>query len=105
VFTGRFQVVGEHGSFSGACWSDIARQGSSAGKPYLSLVLEPLGPDGKPYKLRGWMFEAEIRTQAKSCDFFGRLKLSNEPTGPTMRVAAWRRQAGQYLSILIEPPS
>ena len=109
LFSGKFQVVGEHGSFSGACWQDIARKGASAGKPYLSLLLEPLGPDGKTYPLRGWLFEAENKASEKSCDYYGQVKIGPPPdssqgeTLRVMRVAAWRRASGQYLSVLIEP--
>jgi uncharacterized protein (DUF736 family) len=98
-------VVGEHGSFTGAAWSDIARNGTSAGKPYLSLLLEPLGADGKPYQMRGWMFEAEARTTAKSCDFYGQMRLGTTDQDLVMRIAAWRRQGGEFLSVVIEPPS
>jgi hypothetical protein len=105
IFTGRFQVVGEHGTFNGAAWSDIARKGTSAGKPYLSLLLEPLGADGKPFQMRGWMFEAEARATAKSCDFYGQMRLGTTDQDLVMRIAAWRRQGGEFLSVVIEPPS
>jgi uncharacterized protein (DUF736 family) len=102
VFTGRFQVMGEHGTFTGAAWPDVARKGTSAGKPYLSLLLEPLGADGKPFQMRGWMFAAEDRTKPKGCDYYGQMRLTEDET---MRIAAWRRREGQYLSVVIEPPS
>ena len=105
IFTGRFQVVGEHGTFTGAAWSDIGYARQSQQSHRLSLLLEPLGADGKPYQMRGWMFEAEARTTAKSCDFYGQMRLGTTDQDLVMRIAAWRRQGGEFLSVVIEPPS
>jgi hypothetical protein len=51
------------------------------------------------------MFEAEARTTAKSCDFYGQMRLGTTDQDLVMRIAAWRRQGGEFLSVVIEPPS
>lgn len=104
AWRGDFHVEGEHGRFSCACWVKTASGGNRAGANYLSLVFEPLGADGKPFKVFGTLYKSTAKRSAKDADHFGRLNLTGDRDGPTLRISGWDREfeGGRLISIRID---
>lgn len=104
AWRGDFHVEGEHGKFSCACWVRTATGGNRAGENYLSLVFEPLGADGKPFKVFGTLYASATKRGENGPDHFGRMNLSDDRNGPTLRISGWDRQfeGGRLISIRIE---
>ena len=106
---GEFYVVGEHGKFEGAAWTKTASTGNNAGSDFLSLQLEPIGEDGRPFKVYGALYPSQDKRTSESSDYYGQLNLTNDRGGPTLRSAGWRRRTtderkAAYISIAIGPP-
>jgi hypothetical protein len=109
VMKGEFYVVGEHGKFEAAAWTKTAATGDNAGSDFLSFVLEPIGEDGRPYKVYGALYPSSDKRTDESSDYYGQLYLTNERGGATLRSAGWRRRTvderkAAYISIAIGPP-
>jgi hypothetical protein len=105
---GEFYVVGEHGKFEAAAWTRTAATGNNAGADFLSLQLEPIGEDGRPYKVYGALYPSTDKRSDESSDYYGQLNLSNDRGGPTLRSAGWRRRTTDerkvaYISVAIGP--
>lgn len=108
VMKGEFYVVGEHGKFAGAAWTKTAATGNNAGSDFLSLLLEPIGEDGRPYKVHGALYPSSDKRTDESSDYYGQLNLTNDRGGPTLRSAGWRRRTvderkAAYISVAIGP--
>lgn len=98
---GSFRVQGELGHIRAAVWKKPGKDHKSDG--YLSLSLEV----SKEHKYVGAMFRTNPRekTHASGPDYYGRLNLTKEKDGPSLRIAAWKQisaKGDQYLSLSIE---
>jgi len=106
---GEFYVVGEHGKFEGAAWTRTAATGNSAGSDFLAVLLEPIGEDGRPYKVYGALYPSTDKRTDESSDYYGQLSLTSDRGGPTLRSAGWRRRTtddrkAAYISVAMGPP-
>lgn len=105
IFDGWFQVHGEHGRFRGAAWVRTATSGAHKDEEFLSLQLEPLNERGHPQKVFGALFRVADKRSHNSADHYGRLNITEERDGPTLKISGWDKETenGSYISLLIEP--
>ena len=69
------------------------------------MVLEPLNERGQAQKVFGALFRVTDKRSHNSADHYGRLNLTEDRDGPTLKISGWDKDTenGTYISLLIEP--